>query len=66
MPLHIDGSETGLIVGAQAFFGGLIASIIAAMFALIALSKSRLGNRPSFLVAWCSVLLLGFAIILYA
>jgi hypothetical protein len=61
-PLPLRGPEAGLIVGSLAFFAGLVASILATLFAFVALCRSTNRRGPAFLLGCGCTLLLGLAV----
>jgi hypothetical protein len=62
-PLPLHGPEAGLIVGSLAFFGGLIASVLAMVFAALALRRSKSRRSSGFVLGVSCLLLVGFAIV---
>ena len=64
VPLHLVGLESGLIVASLAFFAGLAVSITATLFAFLQLRRAAAVTSSRWLLVWCCVLLLGFAVVL--
>jgi len=64
VPLQLQGPEAGLIVGALALFLGLLASLLASLFAFIALQGAKATKGPRILLGSSCLLLLGFVIVL--
>jgi hypothetical protein len=62
-PLPLRGPEAGLIVGSLAFFAGLIASVLATLFAFVALRRSTSRRGSAFLLGCGCILLLSFAVV---
>jgi hypothetical protein len=60
--LPLLGFESGLIAASLAFFAGLAASAVATLFAFLQLRRSRSVASSRWLLAWCCMLLLGFAV----
>ena len=65
IPLPLRGPEAGLIVGALAFFVGLIASLLAVVVAFVALRRSHAKGSGLILGLSC-LLLVSFAIVFIA
>jgi hypothetical protein len=58
--LPLVGFESGLIVASLALFAGLGASAVAAAFAFVHLRRARVSSSR-WLLAWCCILVVGFA-----
>ena len=66
VPIPVHGPESGLIVGALAHFLGLFTSLLATLFASVALRRNKGGKVSAILLGASGLLLLSFVIILIA
>jgi len=60
MPVHASGPEGGLIVAGMALLFGTAASVIALMLAFIQFRRAQGERGARLLLAWCSLVPLGF------
>jgi len=58
------GPESGMIDGALGLIFGGIASLVALVFALLHFRRTRSGRFSRLLLQWCSIVSLGFALVL--
>ena len=63
MPVS-SGAEGGMIDGAIGFVFGGIATLLALAFAILHFRRAQNIKGPRLLLAWCSLVLIGFVVLL--